>query len=363
MQKYRWILIYTFLLSGWPFVLLAQEKDKPPEQPPVPVAVAEVKEELHNSQIKLTGTLHPLRRAFLSVDDSARIKKIFKHEGDFVLQGEMLAKAVNPAQEGSLNIAKIALKQAKIQMELAQRKLDRTKFLMKNQVSSEEKLDDDKTNYLVQQIAVESRNAEINRLSSLVESYSVEAPFDGQIISSAAEVGMWTAPSEVLYQVVNYEVLELKLGVPGRYLGQVLVGSAVEAEVRPSGKKLGGHITSVVNHVEGSTGNFLVVVHVSNPEKTALSGLLAQATIPIGKALKKMLVPRDAIVRRGNNTYVVVVRDGIAQIDPVQVTGNQEELVVVAAKSLKFGEQVVIRGNERIFPGTPVKVNPNIPVQ
>ncbi|MBF0286460.1 MAG: efflux RND transporter periplasmic adaptor subunit [SAR324 cluster bacterium] len=363
MYKYIHILICASFISFLPLTLPAQQKGEKAKRPPVPVVAAAVKEELHSSQIQLTGTLHPLQQAFLSVDDSARIKQVFKHEGDFVKKGELLAQAVNPAQEGSLQIAKIALKQAKIQMDSMERKFKRTKFLMKKQISSQEKLDDDQTNYLVQQIAVESRNAEIHRLSTLVDSYSVKAPFDGQIISSSAEIGMWTTPSHVLYQIVNYDVLELKLGVPGKFLGEVLVGGLAHVQVGNSTQKREGTITSVVNHVEGSTGNFLVEIHVANPEKEALSGLLAQATIPIGKPMKKLLVPRDAIVRRGDRTHVVVVREGIAQIIPVQVKGNQKELVVIEAKSLKPGEQVVIRGNERIFPGTPVTINKDIPVQ
>ncbi len=341
----------------------AQQQKKPQKRPPSPVAVQLVKVEMHNLHMKLTGTLRPFKKAFLAVDDSGRIKEILKHEGDLVAEGDLLARAVNPSQEGRLEIAKITLKQAMIQLDLAQKKMERTRFLIKRKVSSTEQLDDDVANYRVRQVNVEEKQTEIERLNSLVKSYLIKAPLGGQILSSSVDLGKWVTPSKVLFQVVNYEILELKLGIPGKHLGQIPAQANVEVQLKESGKYLAGKIRAVIDNVEESTGNFIVIVHVPNPQNRPLSGLLVEASIPIGIPTEKMFVPRDAIVRKGKRTHVVVVRNGIAQIEPVKVEGNQKDLVVVRAKNLKAGESVVVRGNERIFPGTPVQVNQDIPVK
>ncbi|MBF0277018.1 MAG: efflux RND transporter periplasmic adaptor subunit [SAR324 cluster bacterium] len=364
MTKTALFLSFSLMWIGLiPAFLIAQEPKKASNRPPSPVAVMPVKVEMQNLQVTLSGTLRPFKNAFLAVDDSGRIKEILKHEGEFVEEGELLARAINPSQEGRLAIAKIDLRQSLIQLDLAKKKMERTRFLIKRKVSSEEKLDEDVAQFKMQEVNVESKKAEINRMASLVASYLIKAPFSGQILSSSVDLGKWVTPAQVLFQIVNYEKLELKLGIPGKFLGKIPVQTDVEIQLKESSKILQGQITSVIHHIEESTGNFTAIVHVANPEGMPLSGLLVQVSIPIGIPAEKMFVPRDAIVRKGSRTHVVVVRDGMAQIVPVQVDGNQKDLVVIQAKGLQAGEPVIVRGNERIFPGTPVTINKDLPIK
>ena len=47
---------------------------------------------------------------------------------------------------------------------------------------------------------------------------------------------------------------------------------------------------------------------------------------------------------------------GRAQIVPVKIQGNMGAGDVIVVGGLKPKEQVVVRGNERLFPGMPVNV-------
>jgi multidrug efflux pump subunit AcrA (membrane-fusion protein) len=67
------------------------------------------------------------------------------------------------------------------------------------------------------------------------------------------------------------------------------------------------------------------------------------------------MVPKDAIVTQGPQQIVYVVREGQATPVPIQRTTFYEGFAVVTG-ALEPGEQVVIRGNERLQPGQPVQV-------
>jgi multidrug efflux pump subunit AcrA (membrane-fusion protein) len=108
--------------------------------------------------------------------------------------------------------------------------------------------------------------------------------------------------------------------------------------------------------VDTASGNFMLRIDVDNPKGLTLSGLLAEAEVPTGAEAKVKVVPRDAIVRRGAATQVVVVRENKAQVVPVTVTGDLRDQVIVVSNDLKPQEQVVVRGNERLFPGMPVSI-------
>jgi hypothetical protein len=73
-----------------------------------------------------------------------------------------------------------------------------------------------------------------------------------------------------------------------------------------------------------------------------------------------VLVPRDALVRGPVRVRVIKYVDGEAE--PVQVTvlGTAEDRALVRPDpdqpSLAVGDRIVVRGNERLRPGQPLKV-------
>ena len=135
----------------------------------------------------------------------------------------------------------------------------------------------------------------------------------------------------------------------------------VKVEVSDIGKTFPGRILVVVRHVDRNTGNFMLRIKIDNPNRMHLSGMLAKVKLPIGKKNLILTVPRDAIVRRGKKTHVVMVTGGKAKIVPVKVKGNRGDSVIVSGKGLAPRQKVVVRGNERLFPGMPVQVAETLP--
>ena len=64
---------------------------------------------------------------------------------------------------------------------------------------------------------------------------------------------------------------------------------------------------------------------------------------------------KDAIVRQGEQTMVYTIADGKAVPIPVIVGSTAGDMIAVTAEGLSEGMPVVVRGNERIFPGSPVR--------
>jgi multidrug efflux pump subunit AcrA (membrane-fusion protein) len=66
------------------------------------------------------------------------------------------------------------------------------------------------------------------------------------------------------------------------------------------------------------------------------------------------LVPKDAIVTQGPRQIVYAVQEGKALPVPVQRTTFHARFAIVTGP-LEPGQQVVIRGNERLRPGQPIQ--------
>jgi len=79
--------------------------------------------------------------------------------------------------------------------------------------------------------------------------------------------------------------------------------------------------------------------------------------VPAGARRDIVSVHKDAVVQRGRDTIVFVVEDDVAVIRNIrtgQSTGNRFEVL----DGLSPGDQVVVRGNERLQPNQKVAVSP-----
>ncbi len=67
------------------------------------------------------------------------------------------------------------------------------------------------------------------------------------------------------------------------------------------------------------------------------------------------MIPKDALVLRGGSEFVFVMKDAIVSQVPVVAVNHVNHEVEINGQ-LEPGMMVVVEGNERLFPGQPVRV-------
>jgi multidrug efflux pump subunit AcrA (membrane-fusion protein) len=82
----------------------------------------------------------------------------------------------------------------------------------------------------------------------------------------------------------------------------------------------------------------------------------ARALLPIASRQESLLVPRDALVVKFGNNVVFVVEEGKAKMMPVEIQGYSDLLVGISGPGLENGQQVVVKGNERLFGGEQLNI-------
>jgi RND family efflux transporter MFP subunit len=97
-------------------------------------------------------------------------------------------------------------------------------------------------------------------------------------------------------------------------------------------------------------------VRVELPEATWMIGSAVRVALPTSTARQVVAVPRDALVLRRESTFIFKVDpDGAAQRVEVETGVGRGELIEVRG-DVAAGDQVVVRGGERLRPGQPVRV-------
>jgi RND family efflux transporter MFP subunit len=344
--------------AAWLFPVgyAAGQEAKPPAPPPTPVVVAPVQEVTDSPTATYSGFLEPIDQARVSALEAGSVKTIHKRTGERVKRGEVLAVLAGPQLQLDLEVTEAQVKEAEAALAEAQLKLNRLRLLYEKELTPAEQYENEKAAVAVIAARLETTRAARDRLRERLKLLVVRAPVDGQVIAYDLKLGEWVTQNKELYQIANFEQIQVLIGVPARHVNTVPEGAPVALAVPELGAKLTGRIQAVVRHVDAQSGNFQMRVVVENHKGLVLSGLLAQVTVPTGAPSVVKVVPRDAIVRRGEATQVVVVRENTAQVVPVKVAGGLGDGVIVVAAELKPKEQVVVRGNERLFPGMPVSV-------
>jgi hypothetical protein len=84
----------------------------------------------------------------------------------------------------------------------------------------------------------------------------------------------------------------------------------------------------------------------------------AQVEVPAGEPIKALVVSKDAILLQGTQSFVFVVgKDNRADRRRV-TTGPSSGSTFAVLSGIAPGEMVVVKGNERIQPGAPVRIVP-----
>jgi RND family efflux transporter MFP subunit len=219
---------------------------------------------------------------------------------------------------------------------------------------------------------LEEASAEARRLDDRMEKYTIYAPFDGFVVAEHTEVGAWIKEGDLVAEVIQLNPAEVRAFVPEAYISRVQIGS--EAVIRSEGLTLQpgetglvGRITGIVGEAASGSRTFPVKIQVDNPEYRLKSGMLAQVELEVGERKPELLVPKDALFldQRLPNPRVFIASPDAKS--PTKVSARAVSVERGAALgpwiairpldgTIKAGDLVVEKGNERLMPGSPLKV-------
>ncbi len=188
----------------------------------------------------------------------------------------------------------------------------------------------------------------------------VRAPFDGVITFRKVDPGaLITAGSQSanieLFQMAKLDIMRIYVHIPqsvSRYLA-----TGQPAELYISGypdRVFRGTVTNVAGALDQQTRTRQTEVKIANPDHALLPGMYAQVKVTAQRPEPWVRVPSNAVIPRGNDLEVVVVKDGKAHYQKV-VLGRDfgDEMEIKAG--LKGNETVIISPEDDLREGDEVK--------
>lgn len=340
--------------------------------PPATVIVhpAELKEIAET--LSVTGTLRAVRRAEIAALEGAAVKEVFVDEGVQVKKGDPIARldgrrliAQSQEAKAALSVAEARLAEADAELARATRDMEMMEKLWDEQAVSEREFLDSQRGLGVA-IAVKNSSAEgIDAAKKRMELFDVRiadlevfAPFDGRVVARHVELGEWVQEGEPLVTLVSTGEIEAWLQLPERHALKVADTPPNAIILRLPGRKAAVHADKiqVVPDIDGRSRLFTVIVHVPEADDAFTPGTSVTAIVPLGAVTPRTTVPVDAVLKGFSGSYVFVP-DGsppIAKRVDVEVLFERGGESILADGALEAGQDVIIEGNERLFPGSPV---------
>ncbi|WP_167285126.1 efflux RND transporter periplasmic adaptor subunit [Marilutibacter alkalisoli] len=187
----------------------------------------------------------------------------------------------------------------------------------------------------------------------------VRAPFGGVVVEQRAQVGEFLARGAPVARLVDTEGLEIRARAPVTMAARLFVGSPVRisAEGLPSRSH---EITAIVP--VGDELSRQIEIRIALDDMPLAVGSAVELAIPSASPRKVLAVPRDALLLRREGNYVLRVdSDQRARRIPVEL-GEEIDGLVEVDGPLGSGDLLVVMGGERLEPGQPVRVEPEMAV-
>jgi len=333
---------------------------EPPKErggpPPALVEVSTVVEKEIASQITMVGTGEPWLETVVAAEEEGLVLKIPVDEGDYVEKNQLLCEQNASQLRLGIQAARAALSEAEVLQAQTKREWERQKKLYAIDSISEKSYEDAQFGAEAATKKVARLQAELHVLEDQLKKKKIKAPLSGVVVERHALAGQWLGAGDPVVTLTSLHPIRVIVPVPERYVSSLNVGDncQVTFDALPD-LTFEGLIAAIIPRADEATRTFPVRIEIPNPDGVIKGGMLGRATLPVGNLHKAILVPKDALVLSQMGKAVYVVNDQSAHMVPVKTGGTLGTLVEVNG-DLKAGQRVVIRGNERLMPGQPVRI-------
>ena len=206
------------------------------------------------------------------------------------------------------------------------------------------------------QAALAQAESHINYLHTQISYAHIRAPAAGRIAQRLADPGESATPGVPLLRLVNNSRVYIRARIGEVNIRHLSKGQRVKATVDAVGdEEFVGTVSEILPAADAEVRAFDVKVSVPNARGRLRAGMFARIEVITQQQTDVVVIPRDAVLRREERTFVYVVERGGALQRDVQ-TGLEDAERVAILRGLQRGDQVVIRGQDQLQPGQPVEM-------
>jgi RND family efflux transporter MFP subunit len=318
---------------------------------------------------EFTGSIFPYNQYIVAPKVSGRVIEIRKRIGDPVHTGELLAR-IDDAEyqqavleaEANLKIAEAAVTESRSQLDLSRDQRDRMESLRAKDLASSAELDAAVSDYSAKESRYRLALAQVDQRKASLESARIRLGYTrltatraGYIGERFVDEGALLAPNTAVVSVIEISSVIVRTTITERDYPLISPGQPVRVTVDafPS-RAFSGRVSRIAPMLQEASRVAQMEAEVANDSLLLKPGMFARAEVIIAAKNDVQVVPREALVNRGDETGVFMVSAGedVARYVPVEtgiVTPDLAEIL-----SPRLDGRVITLGQHLLQDGTPI---------
>ena len=329
-------IVVGLVLVGLTVMNLLSNKEQVKEKiyvydPNTAILVETSSPEMHtfDQALNFLGTFEPAHQTMVGSDGNGKIVKLMVEEGDFVTQGQVIAK---------------------IDDELLQLQLESVDVSLEGQRNDDKRYDNLSKDNAVAGVTVEKtklglRSTEIQKkqIQKQLRNTTIKAPFSGVITKKMVDLGSVVGVGTPVVEITDIGQLKLTVSVPERDVLKFKRGQSVSVTADVYGDKMyEGKVTNI-SVVADRSHNFKVQITVTNKNRELLAGMYGSVRLTNTQSVNRLAIPRKALIGSSKAPRVYVVRNGKAKLVSFTAgTSDGDYVEVISGISAK--DQIVVKG-------------------
>jgi HlyD family secretion protein len=331
--------------------------------------------------LNATGYVVAQRKAAVASKATGRLIWLGVQEGSRVRKDDVIArledldvKATREQAAANVQVARANLTQGQAEQKDAETALKRSQGLLAEGFVSQASHDTAVARYNKStaqiaslQASIAAAVANLRGAQVAVEQTLIRAPFDGVVLTKAANVGDIVTPFSsaldskgAVVTMADMTTLEVEADVSESSLSKVRIGQPVEIQLDAlPDQRFRGEVSRTVPTVDRSKATVMTKIRFLEPDARVLPEMSAKAAFlskEVGDAERsaRPAVNPAAITNRSGRDVVFVVKEGKLAEVPIETGAKIGDLVEIR-RGPQPGEKVVLRPLEKLRDGTAVK--------
>jgi RND family efflux transporter MFP subunit len=322
------------------------EADTAPVSGPPPAVVQVVTAEARALPETLfaVGSLESPRMTAVATEIAGTVVALEVPEGRRVETGHVLARLDDAEARAALSVAGARL-------ENARERLARQEPLHAQGVASDQALDDARAELRAAQGEYEAARTRLDK-------HTIRTPFGGVLGLRRVNVGQYVQAGQAIVEITLANALELRFYLPQKDLPRLAPGQVVLGVVGRCEARFEGRVMAIDPRVDPATRMVGLQAAVAGEDGALHPGMAVRVRLLVGEQPDAILLPQEAIVRQGTK-HLVYTLDGEGHAQPHEVELGEFFVDGVQVRAgVAPGDRVVVAGQQKLQPGTPVETRP-----
>jgi membrane fusion protein, multidrug efflux system len=327
------------------------------------VAVAFPNARALNPTIDLPGRLEAYSRAPIFARVSGYLKNWSADIGAKVRAGQVIAEIEAPDLDQQLLQARADLASQQSSAKLSEATLTRRKSLLASNFVSMQEIDERTADLANKRAAVNSGQANVERLEALAGYKKISVPFDGVVTARDTDVGALinagggTGPA--MFVVSDITKLRVYVNVPQNYVPAIKIGAkaAITMPEYPN-RSFAATVEASSQSVEVSSGTTRMQLALDNSAGELMPGGYANVRLSLQRDVVPLHIPASALIFNKDGLRVATVgpddkvlfktvtiaRDLGREIELASGVGPDDRIITAPPDGIADGDQVRVVG-------------------